>query len=70
MNRSLSSLVVRRLSAITMPYHNPRYLTGASGVGELLANTLAVRNVTVVVLDVKPITENCERHLENRPRCD
>jgi NAD(P)-dependent dehydrogenase (short-subunit alcohol dehydrogenase family) len=38
-------------------------LTGASGVGELLANTLAVRNVTVVVLDVKPIaTENCESH--------
>lgn len=34
---------------------------GASGVGELLANTLAVRNVNVVVLDVKPIiTENCE----------
>lgn len=34
--------------------------TGASGVGELLANTLAVRNVAVVVLDVKPIvTENC-----------
>lgn len=32
---------------------------GASGVGELLANTLAVRSVTVVVLDVKPIvTEN------------
>ncbi|KAJ8503171.1 hypothetical protein ONZ45_g11094 [Pleurotus djamor] len=32
---------------------------GASGVGELLANTLAVRNVTVVVLDVNPIvTEN------------
>jgi len=32
---------------------------GASGVGELLANTLAVRNVTVVVLDRKPIvTEN------------
>jgi len=32
---------------------------GASGVGELLANTLAVRNVSVVVLDVKPIvTEN------------
>lgn len=32
---------------------------GASGIGELLANTLAVRNVTVVVLDVKPIvTEN------------
>ncbi|KAI0005082.1 retinal short-chain dehydrogenase/reductase [Russula compacta] len=32
---------------------------GASGIGELLANTLAVRNVTVVVLDIKPIvTEN------------
>jgi len=32
---------------------------GSSGIGELLANTLAVRNVTVVVLDVKPIvTEN------------
>ncbi|KAG2155034.1 retinal short-chain dehydrogenase reductase [Suillus bovinus] len=32
---------------------------GASGVGELLANTLAVRNVTVVVLDINPIvTEN------------
>lgn len=26
---------------------------GASGVGELLANTLAVRNITVIVLDVK-----------------
>jgi hypothetical protein len=34
---------------------------GSSGVGELVANTLAVRNVTVVVLDIKPIiTENCE----------
>jgi len=32
---------------------------GSSGVGELLANTLAVRNVSVVVLDIKPIqTEN------------
>ncbi|CCM00681.1 uncharacterized protein FIBRA_02720 [Fibroporia radiculosa] len=32
---------------------------GASGIGELIANTCAVRNVTVVVLDVKPIvTEN------------
>jgi NAD(P)-dependent dehydrogenase (short-subunit alcohol dehydrogenase family) len=32
---------------------------GASGIGELLANTLAVRSVTVVVLDVNPIaTEN------------
>lgn len=34
---------------------------GSSGIGELLANTLAVRNVNVVVLDVNPIqTENCE----------
>jgi NAD(P)-dependent dehydrogenase (short-subunit alcohol dehydrogenase family) len=34
---------------------------GASGIGELLANTLAVRSVTVVVLDINPIvTENCE----------
>lgn len=33
---------------------------GSSGIGELIANTCAVRNVTVVVLDVKPIyTENC-----------
>jgi NAD(P)-dependent dehydrogenase (short-subunit alcohol dehydrogenase family) len=32
---------------------------GASGIGELLANTFAVRNVTVVVLDINPIvTEN------------
>jgi hypothetical protein len=38
----------------------PTITTGASGVGELLANTLAVRNVNVVVLDVNPIvTENC-----------
>ena len=36
-------------------------LIGSSGIGELIANTLAVRNVTVVVQDVKPIaTENCE----------
>ena len=35
-------------------------VVGASGIGELIANTLAVRNVTVVVLDVNPIvTENC-----------
>ncbi|GJE84323.1 retinal short-chain dehydrogenase/reductase [Phanerochaete sordida] len=32
---------------------------GSSGIGELIANTLAVRNVTVAVLDVNPIeTEN------------
>jgi len=36
---------------------------GASGVGELLANTLAVRNVSVIVLDVNPIvTENYNVH--------
>jgi hypothetical protein len=38
-------------------------MLGSSGVGELLANTLAVKNVTVVVLDVNPIqTENCMCH--------
>lgn len=32
---------------------------GSSGMGELLANTLAVRNINVVVLDIKPIqTDN------------
>ncbi|KAF8351653.1 retinal short-chain dehydrogenase reductase [Amanita rubescens] len=32
---------------------------GSSGIGHLLANTLAVRNVAVVVLDVEPlVTEN------------
>jgi len=32
---------------------------GSSGIGELLANTMAVRNVNVVVLDINPIvTEN------------
>ncbi|KAJ7653491.1 hypothetical protein B0H17DRAFT_1163610 [Mycena rosella] len=34
---------------------------GSSGVGELLANTMAVKSVTVVVLDVKPIqTRTCD----------
>jgi hypothetical protein len=28
---------------------------GASGVGGLLAETLAMRNIVVVVLDIKPI---------------
>lgn len=37
--------------------------TGASGVGELLANTLAVRSVTVAVLDVEPMVS------ENREYC-
>ena len=37
-----------------------RMYIGASGIGSLLARTLAVRNVTVVVLDINPIeTENC-----------
>lgn len=31
---------------------------GSSGVGELLANTLAFRNVTVVVLDIKPLVSD------------
>ncbi|KAH7878060.1 uncharacterized protein C8R40DRAFT_1225046 [Lentinula edodes] len=41
---------------------------GASGVGELLANTLAVRNVTVVVLDVNPIVS--ENHNIVYYKCD
>lgn len=53
---------------------NPPHVrsTGASGVGELLANTLAVRNVNIVVLDVNPIvTENCMSiHLPPRQRFD
>lgn len=58
MNKSCSSQEVR-LSPRSRCVARTVY-TGASGVGELLANTLAVRNVTVVVLDVKPIvTENC-----------
>ena len=43
------------------------FVSGASGIGELLANTLAVRNVNVVVLDLNPIvTENCTRGHSNR----
>jgi len=46
--------------SITLSYPETLISIGASGVGELLANTLAVRNVTVVVLDINPIvTENC-----------
>ncbi|KAI0254760.1 retinal short-chain dehydrogenase/reductase [Lactifluus subvellereus] len=41
---------------------------GASGIGELLANTLAVRNVTVVVLDIKPIVT--ENYNINYYKCD
>ena len=47
---------LRRLNRSTVP--------GASGIGELVANTLAVRGVTVAVLDVNPIiTENCEHQV-------
>ncbi|KAF8557810.1 retinal short-chain dehydrogenase reductase [Imleria badia] len=55
------------LKRLSTSYRNQRSLFSApepldwrsSGIGELLANTLAVRNVTVVVLDIKPIqTEN------------
>lgn len=43
-----------------------RTFAGASGIGELIANTLAVRNVSVVVLDVNPIvTENCMCELQS-----
>lgn len=46
-------------TGISRTYSSPSY-TGSSGIGALLANTLAVRNVTVAVLDVNPIvTENC-----------
>jgi len=41
---------------------------GSSGVGELLANTLAVRNVTVVVLDINPIVS--ENYNINFYKCD
>nr|GAT58241.1 predicted protein [Mycena chlorophos] len=41
---------------------------GASGVGELLANTLAVKSVTVVVLDVKPIQS--QNYNVNYYKCD
>lgn len=41
---------------------------GSSGIGELLANTLAVRNVTVVVLDINPIVS--ENYNINYYKCD
>ncbi|KZT06430.1 retinal short-chain dehydrogenase reductase [Laetiporus sulphureus 93-53] len=41
---------------------------GASGMGELIANTCAVRNVTVVVLDVNPIVT--ENYNINYYKCD
>lgn len=41
---------------------------GASGVGELLANTLAVKSVTVVVLDVKPV--RADNYNINFYQCD
>lgn len=49
-----------RCVTIIFYVNNLIIIAGASGIGELLANTLAVRNVNVVVLDVNPIvTENC-----------
>ncbi|KAH7105486.1 retinal short-chain dehydrogenase/reductase [Auriculariales sp. MPI-PUGE-AT-0066] len=41
---------------------------GSSGIGELLANTLAIRNVTVVVLDLKEIES--ENYNINFYKCD
>jgi len=41
---------------------------GSSGIGELIANTCAVRNVTVIVLDVKPIAT--ENYNINYYKCD
>ncbi|PCH40811.1 retinal short-chain dehydrogenase/reductase [Wolfiporia cocos MD-104 SS10] len=41
---------------------------GSSGIGELIANTCAVRNVTVVVLDVNPIVT--ENYNINYYKCD
>ncbi|KAF7301907.1 hypothetical protein MIND_00756700 [Mycena indigotica] len=41
---------------------------GSSGVGELLANTLAVKSVTVIVLDVKPI--HSQNYNINYYKCD
>lgn len=37
--------------------------SGSSGVGELLANTLSFRNVTVVVLDIKPIVSDASQSI-------
>ncbi|TFY59158.1 hypothetical protein EVJ58_g5948, partial [Rhodofomes roseus] len=41
---------------------------GSSGIGELIANTCAVRNVTVIVLDVNPIVT--ENYNINYYKCD
>ncbi|KZT70370.1 retinal short-chain dehydrogenase/reductase [Daedalea quercina L-15889] len=41
---------------------------GSSGIGELIANTCAVRNVTVVVMDVNPIVT--ENYNINYYKCD
>lgn len=52
-------LEVRTLYLLPL-YLAYRHCPGASGIGELIANTMAVRNVTTVVMDVNPIvTENC-----------
>lgn len=40
---------------------------GSSGIGALLANTLALRQCTVAVLDLKPIeTDNCTFEIESQ----
>ena len=61
MNRSWLLRVVYLLQSTKNEKIANRFLLpGSSGIGELLANTLAVRNVNVIVLDVNPIiTENC-----------
>lgn len=57
-----------QIVVITGGKHNPHphpppahpKVSGSSGIGELLANTLAVKSVNVVVLDVNPIeSDNC-----------
>jgi len=44
------------------------HASGASGIGELLASTLAIRNVTVVVLDINSIVS--ENSNINYYKCD
>lgn len=57
--KSWSSPVVNFVSSVSAGSADSSF-EGSSGVGELLANTLAVKSVTVVVLDVEPIqTQNC-----------
>lgn len=47
------------------------HFLGASGIGEILANSLAARNVIVVVLDVNPIvTDNGKQTLGPKKLAD